>query len=60
MRTLNDIKHENPRLVPEGMAKLQQEQNVYILGVDYLEQAVHKLDEFRIQYKGVVSCRQYR
>ncbi len=55
MRTLNDIKHENPRLVPEGMAKLQQEQNVYILGVDYLEQAVHKLDEFRIQYKGVVK-----
>ena len=55
MRTLNDIKNNNPMRVPEGIADLQREKNVYILGTDYLKQALDLLDSYCITYDGIVK-----
>lgn len=55
MRTLNDIKNNNPALIPEGILELQQENNVFVLGIDYLEPALHELDDYHIQYYGIIK-----
>ncbi len=55
MRTLNNIKNENPALIPEGIVNLQQESNIFILGTDYLEPLTAELKEFFIKYEGIIK-----